>query len=319
MAFDRSSEPDGTARRGLYPDIEPYRTGMLDVGDGHSLYWELVGNAARQAGGLSCMAGPAPAAPPSTGGCSTPRATMSCCSTSAAAAARSRMPAWRPTPPGISSPTWSGCGARSRGRPAGSSSAGPGARPWRSPMPRPIPTRVSALDPARHLHPAPPGARLVLPRAAPPTSFPTNGRPSSRTCRPMRVDDPILTYHRRLTGDDARRAPRRGAGLERLGGRDLDADAGGAGDGHAEEQLRPRLCPHREPLLRAWRLVRGGRTAAQGRPAALASPGSSSRAATTWSARRSPPGSCPSAGPRRSFSSPRIPAIPSPSRARCIA
>ena len=31
-------------RRGLYPPIEPYQTGMLDVGDGHSLYWELCGN-----------------------------------------------------------------------------------------------------------------------------------------------------------------------------------------------------------------------------------------------------------------------------------
>ena len=31
-------------RRGLYPQIEPYETGMLDVGDGHSLYWELSGN-----------------------------------------------------------------------------------------------------------------------------------------------------------------------------------------------------------------------------------------------------------------------------------
>ena len=31
-------------RRGLYPPIEPYETGMLDVGDGHSLYWELCGN-----------------------------------------------------------------------------------------------------------------------------------------------------------------------------------------------------------------------------------------------------------------------------------
>ncbi len=30
--------------RTLYPPIEPYRTGMLDVGDGHSLYWELCGN-----------------------------------------------------------------------------------------------------------------------------------------------------------------------------------------------------------------------------------------------------------------------------------
>ena len=32
------------SRRTLYPAIEPYRTGMLDVGDGHSLYWELCGN-----------------------------------------------------------------------------------------------------------------------------------------------------------------------------------------------------------------------------------------------------------------------------------
>ena len=31
-------------RRTLYTRIEPYKTGMLDVGDGHSLYWELCGN-----------------------------------------------------------------------------------------------------------------------------------------------------------------------------------------------------------------------------------------------------------------------------------
>ena len=31
-------------RRTLYPEIEPYETGMLDVGEGHSLYWELCGN-----------------------------------------------------------------------------------------------------------------------------------------------------------------------------------------------------------------------------------------------------------------------------------
>jgi len=31
-------------RRTLYPDFQPYQTGMLDVGDGHSLYWELSGN-----------------------------------------------------------------------------------------------------------------------------------------------------------------------------------------------------------------------------------------------------------------------------------
>src|SRR5689334_14642087 len=32
------------SRRTLYPEIEPYETGMLDVGDGHRLYWELCGN-----------------------------------------------------------------------------------------------------------------------------------------------------------------------------------------------------------------------------------------------------------------------------------
>ena len=29
--------------RGLYPEIEPFETGMLDVNDGHSVYWERVG------------------------------------------------------------------------------------------------------------------------------------------------------------------------------------------------------------------------------------------------------------------------------------
>jgi len=31
-------------RRTLYPPIEPYKTGYLDVGDRHTLYWELCGN-----------------------------------------------------------------------------------------------------------------------------------------------------------------------------------------------------------------------------------------------------------------------------------
>lgn len=28
----------------LYPEIEPYDHGMLDVGDGHLVYWEVCGN-----------------------------------------------------------------------------------------------------------------------------------------------------------------------------------------------------------------------------------------------------------------------------------
>ena len=38
----RDIEPN--QRRTLYPEIEPYKSGHLDVGDGHSLYWELSGN-----------------------------------------------------------------------------------------------------------------------------------------------------------------------------------------------------------------------------------------------------------------------------------
>lgn len=35
---------DDSSRRTLYPDIEPYAQGRLDVGDGHQVYWELCGN-----------------------------------------------------------------------------------------------------------------------------------------------------------------------------------------------------------------------------------------------------------------------------------
>jgi len=38
------ADPNSAPRRTLYPEIEPYRTGRLDVGDGHDLYWEQCGN-----------------------------------------------------------------------------------------------------------------------------------------------------------------------------------------------------------------------------------------------------------------------------------
>lgn len=30
--------------RVLYPSIEPYRSGLLDVGDGQQIWWEECGN-----------------------------------------------------------------------------------------------------------------------------------------------------------------------------------------------------------------------------------------------------------------------------------
>ena len=38
------ADPRFADRRPLYPPIEPYRTGRLEVGDGHTLYWEQCGN-----------------------------------------------------------------------------------------------------------------------------------------------------------------------------------------------------------------------------------------------------------------------------------
>jgi proline iminopeptidase len=37
-----------TVLRDLYPAIEPYASGMLDVGDGHSIYWERSGTPGRK-------------------------------------------------------------------------------------------------------------------------------------------------------------------------------------------------------------------------------------------------------------------------------
>ncbi len=39
-----SQDAGGSGRRGLYPPIEPFESGLLDVGDGHHVYWERCGN-----------------------------------------------------------------------------------------------------------------------------------------------------------------------------------------------------------------------------------------------------------------------------------
>lgn len=45
MAQDKENVQGSAERlRTLYPEIEPYENGMLEVGDGHSIYYERVGN-----------------------------------------------------------------------------------------------------------------------------------------------------------------------------------------------------------------------------------------------------------------------------------
>ena len=36
--------PEQRGTDSVYPPIEPYARGMLDVGDGHQIYWEECGN-----------------------------------------------------------------------------------------------------------------------------------------------------------------------------------------------------------------------------------------------------------------------------------
>jgi len=43
-AFHNSPMTNGNERRTLYPSIEPYHTGFLEVGDGHKIYYEECGN-----------------------------------------------------------------------------------------------------------------------------------------------------------------------------------------------------------------------------------------------------------------------------------
>ena len=129
--------------RTLYPPIEPYDSGLLDVGDGQRIYWE--GAATRTASRrCSCTAGPAAAAPPTTAGCSTRTRyrvvlfDQRGCGRSTPHASR-LAPTCSTTPPGTWSPTWSGCAARWASS-AGWCSAGRGAAPWRWPTPRRTPS-----------------------------------------------------------------------------------------------------------------------------------------------------------------------------------
>ena len=102
----------------LYPAIEPYDHGMLEVGDGNGSTGRRAEiRAVRRRS--SCMAAPVPDARPGIAGCSTQLPGASCCSISAIADGARRTPAHRiptcrATTLGTSSPTSSGCASISR-------------------------------------------------------------------------------------------------------------------------------------------------------------------------------------------------------------
>ena len=78
----------------LYASIEPYQSGMLDVGDGNLVYWEVCGfrMASRR---LSSMVGRDPGAAVAYAGISILGGTASFCSTSVAVGVAFRTPVIR--------------------------------------------------------------------------------------------------------------------------------------------------------------------------------------------------------------------------------
>ena len=164
---------------------EPTATGQLDVGDGHTIYWERCGNA----DGVPVPASTSTAAPAvgrllgSADG-STPSGSTPSCSTSGAVAAagpwpRTRAPTCRFRP----RPTWWPTSRPSDGTSvsiAGWSSVCRGARPWLWPTRRPTPRRCGAWCSAWSPPPRPPRSS-GSPRTSGPSS-PRSGIASPTTC-----------------------------------------------------------------------------------------------------------------------------------------
>ena len=173
---ERSNPPD---RRTLYPPIEPYRDRPARRRRRPQPLLGALRHAGRQAGRLPPRRPRRRLQPRPSPPVRSRRATTSSCSTSAAAAARPRMPRWRPTPPGIWSTTSSGCASMAGRRALDGLRRllGLDPRPRLCPDPSRARHRAGA---ARHLHLPPDRARLALPLRRLGGLSRTNGRSSSR-------------------------------------------------------------------------------------------------------------------------------------------
>ena len=290
--------------RTLYPEIEPHQSGLLDVGDGQRIYWEVSGNPDGKpvvflhgGPGGGTHRGPPPLLRP---GRLPHRAVRPARLRAFDPARRRRRRPRRRTPPGTWSPTSSRC-ARHLGHRALAGvrrfvgfDAGAGLR---ADPPRPG-HRAGA---ARHLPAAPQRDRLVLQRRRAARSSPTCGS----------------SFLAPVPSRRARRRPRRGL-PPAADSRRPRVRAGGAAVAWStwEGAHQLRCCPTPERVARergaALRARRspGSRTTTSATAgsstrsqllrdvAAIATiPASSCRAATTWSARRPARGRCTGPGP----------------------
>ena len=195
---------------------------QLDVGDGHEIYFEECGNPRRQAGAARARRPGRRLQPhhaPLPRSRALPHHPVRSARLRPLDAARLRS---RPTPPGTSSPTWSGCATHlgiERWQVFGGS--------WGSTLALAYaethPERVSEPDPARHLPAAPRRARLVLPGGLQLAVIPTRSPTSRKVIPPDERGDMIAAYHRRLTDPDRDVQLAAAQGLERVGGHDAVA------------------------------------------------------------------------------------------------
>ena len=243
------SSISGNARRQLYPGDRAlsYR---LAQGLGRRTT-SISRNAARPRASpwLMVHGGPGGGCNPGDAPLSTiPRATASCCSTSAAAGARPRMRRSRRTPPGTSSPTWSGCARISASRP-GSFAAAPGARRCRWPTPKPIRSASPSSFCAASSSCGRPSSTGSTRRAAAGYS-PTPSKATPPRSPPPNAADMIEAYHRRLTSGTSRNAIAAARAWSVWEGTTLSLfhDQERV-QRFAQRKLCARLRPHRMPLL----------------------------------------------------------------------
>ena len=230
----------------------------------HEIYYEECGNPEGKPA-LFVHGGPGAGCDNRARASSIRTPTASCCSTSAAADAAGRTPAWSTTRPGTWSRTWSSCASTSASS-AGWCSAARGARRSRWPTRRRIPQRVSELVLRGIFMLSQFELRWFYQEGAS-ALFPDAWENYIAAIPPAERGDLIQAFYKRLTSDDRATRVARGA-------RVVVWEAATSYLHVNEEQraqvgrrgLRDRGRAHRVPLLRQPRLPRArGSAAAQRR------------------------------------------------------
>ena len=278
-------------RRTLYPEIEPYASGMLDVGDGHSLYWERCGTPGAKPA-VFLHGGPGAGISPNHrrqfdpakydvllfdqrgAGKSTPHANLDANTTWHLVDDIERLREM--------------CGVDKWMVFGGSWGSTLSASPMRRPIPSASPNwccaasscsaRASSTGSTRY------GASELYPEGW------------DDFVAPVPKDergDLVGAYRRLLTCDDRRDAAARRQGVEQVGGADRHPAARPRNDRaeFTEDQHAIAIARIENHYMAQQGLARGRPAARRAPRSCAASPASSSRAATTAAPRRAPPGS----------------------------